>query len=98
MVNVGIFYDHLEYFTDIWYNLWPFGIVCGHLLCFSQFGMFGPRKIWQPCVFCNVLNLNRVFVAPGTDVMILKMFSPKNLAKILAFFARTAATYFFAKI
>jgi hypothetical protein len=18
----------------IWYNLWPFGIVCGHLLCF----------------------------------------------------------------
>jgi hypothetical protein len=33
----------------IWYNLWPFGIVCGHLLHFSQFGMFGPRKIWQTC-------------------------------------------------
>jgi hypothetical protein len=32
----------------ICYNLWPFGIVCGHLLYFSQFGMFGPRKIWQP--------------------------------------------------
>jgi hypothetical protein len=26
MANVGIFYDHLEYFTAIWYNLWPFGI------------------------------------------------------------------------
>jgi hypothetical protein len=49
MVNVGIFYDHLEYFMATWYNLWPFGIVCGHLLKFSQFGMFGPRKIWQPC-------------------------------------------------
>jgi hypothetical protein len=44
----GIFYDHLEYFMAIWYNLWPFGIVCGDLLYFSQFGMLGPRKIWQP--------------------------------------------------
>jgi hypothetical protein len=35
MVNVGIFYDHLEYFMAIWYNLWPFGIVCGHWLNFS---------------------------------------------------------------
>jgi hypothetical protein len=50
MVNFGIFCDHLEYFMAIWYNLWPFGIICGHLLYFSQFGMFGPRKIWQPCV------------------------------------------------
>jgi hypothetical protein len=23
-------------------------IVCGHLVYFSRFGMFGPRKIWQP--------------------------------------------------
>jgi hypothetical protein len=57
MVNVGIFYDHLEYFMSIWYNLWPFCIiyghlvyvVCGQLVYISQFGMFGPRKIWQPC-------------------------------------------------
>jgi hypothetical protein len=27
-------FDHLEYFTAIWYNLWPFGIVCGHLVDF----------------------------------------------------------------
>jgi hypothetical protein len=26
------FYDHLEYLTAIWYNLWPFGIVCVHLV------------------------------------------------------------------
>jgi hypothetical protein len=50
MENVGIFYDHLRYFTAILYNLWPFGIVCGHLEYFSHFGMFRPRKIWQPCL------------------------------------------------
>jgi hypothetical protein len=44
MVNVGIFYDHLKYFMAIWYNSWPFGIVCGHLLYFSQFGMFFTKK------------------------------------------------------
>jgi hypothetical protein len=47
MVNVGIFYDHLEYYMAIWYNLWLSDIVCGHLLYFSQFGIFGPIKIWQ---------------------------------------------------
>jgi hypothetical protein len=41
-------YDDLEYFSIIWYNLWPFGIVCGPFAHFSHFGMFGPRKIWQP--------------------------------------------------
>jgi hypothetical protein len=48
MANVCIFYDHLAYFMATGYNLWPFGIVCGHLLYFSHFGMFGSRKIWQP--------------------------------------------------
>jgi hypothetical protein len=31
----------------IQYNLWPFGIVCGHLVHSYHFGMFEPRKIWQ---------------------------------------------------
>jgi hypothetical protein len=35
MENVVLFYHHLEYFTAIWYNVWPFGIVCGHLVYFS---------------------------------------------------------------
>jgi hypothetical protein len=48
MENVVIFYDNLEYFPSIWYNLWPFGIVCGNLVYFFRFGMFVPRKIWQP--------------------------------------------------
>jgi hypothetical protein len=42
MENVVIFYNCLEHFTAIWYNLWPFGIVCCHLV-FFRFG------IWQPC-------------------------------------------------
>jgi hypothetical protein len=50
MENVLIFYNHLK-FMVIWYNLWQFDIVCGHLVYFSHFGMFGPRKIWQPCSY-----------------------------------------------
>jgi hypothetical protein len=48
MENVVIFDDHLEYLMDIRYNLWPFGTVCGYLVYFLRYGMFGPRKIWQP--------------------------------------------------
>jgi hypothetical protein len=49
MENVGIFYYRLEHFTVIWHILWQCGIVCGNLyLYFSRFGMFRPRKIWQP--------------------------------------------------
>jgi hypothetical protein len=51
MENEVIFYDHSEYFIAIWYNLWPLGRVCGHFVYFSRFGMFGPTKIWQPCLF-----------------------------------------------
>jgi hypothetical protein len=47
MENFGKFYNPLEYFKAIWYNLWPFGIVCNKLVYISQFGMFGPGKIWQ---------------------------------------------------
>jgi hypothetical protein len=46
----------LVYFMTSWNILGPFGIfygssvyvVCGHLAYFSRFGMFEPRKIWQP--------------------------------------------------
>jgi hypothetical protein len=33
------------------------------------------------------------YIIPGTDGMILKIFSPNNLAKILAFFARTTVPF-----
>jgi hypothetical protein len=34
MQNLGIFYDHLVYFTSIGNILWPFGIFCGNLVYF----------------------------------------------------------------
>jgi hypothetical protein len=52
MKNLGIFYDHLVYFTAIGNILWPFGIFWGDLVYFPPFWYFGPRKIWQPwCVY-----------------------------------------------
>jgi hypothetical protein len=48
MENVGKFYGHLVDFMVMWYNVWPFGVVCGPLVYFPRFGMFGPRKLWQP--------------------------------------------------
>jgi hypothetical protein len=32
----------------IWNILMPISKVCSHLVYFPHFGMFGPRKIWQP--------------------------------------------------
>jgi hypothetical protein len=43
METVGTFFGPLVYLVAVWYSLWSFGI-------FSRFGMFGPRKIWQPCI------------------------------------------------
>jgi hypothetical protein len=47
MENVVIYSCLSEYFMVTWHNVWQFGIVCGHLVYFSHFGMFGPRKIWN---------------------------------------------------
>jgi hypothetical protein len=35
--NVEIFNGYLEYYTDIWDILWPFGTFCVHLVHFSGF-------------------------------------------------------------
>jgi hypothetical protein len=43
-----------------------------------------PRKIWQP---------RRKTVSTGTDVEILKIFSPKKLTKQLAFLLKTKLNY-----
>jgi hypothetical protein len=49
MENLGIFYDHLVYYTATGNILWPFGILCGHLVYFPPFWYFVRRKIWQRC-------------------------------------------------
>jgi hypothetical protein len=48
MENLGIFYNHLVYFTAIINILCTFGIFCVHLVNFTPFWYFAPRKIWQP--------------------------------------------------
>jgi hypothetical protein len=49
MKTAGIFYGHLEYFTVIWYILWPFGNVVVIWYTFTRFGIsIVSRKIWQP--------------------------------------------------
>jgi hypothetical protein len=39
-----------------------------------------------------VANSKVVGLDPATDVLVLKIFSPKNLAKIFAFFAQTTVS------
>jgi hypothetical protein len=50
MENVGTFYDPLKYFTAIWYNLWPFGIICGHLVHFHVLVCLSREKSGNPDV------------------------------------------------
>jgi hypothetical protein len=78
MKNVCIFYDHLEYFTAIWNNLWPFGIVFGHLFYFSHFGMFGLRKIWQPWTAFPCDNFSSEKVRFGAGKTSLSSFSSER--------------------
>jgi hypothetical protein len=59
--NLGIFYEHLVYFTAIGNILWPFGIFCGPLVYFSLFWYVVPRKIWQPWYICIDLKGNASF-------------------------------------
>jgi hypothetical protein len=67
MENIGIF-------MTIWNILRPFGKFYGNLVLFalhnlvyiSRFGMFGPRKIWQPCThvhryICNLEMQRRYY-------------------------------------
>jgi hypothetical protein len=38
----------LEYITAIWYNLQPFGVVCGHLVYFSVLVCLDKEKSGNP--------------------------------------------------
>jgi hypothetical protein len=49
MQVVGLFYDHLVYYTAIWYILWPYDIYYEYLEYLFPFWYVVPRKIWQPC-------------------------------------------------
>jgi hypothetical protein len=48
MENLGIFYDHLVYFTAIGNIVWPFGICCCHFVYFPRFGILYHEKSGNP--------------------------------------------------
>jgi hypothetical protein len=49
MENLGIFYDHLVYFTAVGNILRPFGKFCGHLVI--RFGTFCQEKSGNPAKY-----------------------------------------------
>jgi hypothetical protein len=55
------------------------------------------HKCIRKFIYFNVNLPFRLWLArvnfPGTDVMVFKIFSPKNLAKMLTFFAQTTASF-----
>jgi hypothetical protein len=53
MENVGIFYEHLEYFSAIRYNLWPLGI-----------GSLWSSDIFFPVLVCSNREKSG---SPGSD-------------------------------
>jgi hypothetical protein len=46
--RAGIFYGHLEYFTVIWYIVWPFGNVVVIWYSFTRFGTLCQEKSGNP--------------------------------------------------
>jgi hypothetical protein len=38
----------LDIFIAIWHILWPIGMLCCHMGCFSTFWYVATLKIWQP--------------------------------------------------
>jgi hypothetical protein len=71
MENLGIFYDHLVYFTAIINVLWPFGLFCGYLVYFSPFWYFVHIKIWQ--LFSQGDQIGRLFTL-GSFLKITEVF------------------------
>jgi hypothetical protein len=83
----------LVYFMTIWSSKRPFLIFCGHLvklvviwLNFSRFGMFGPRKIWQPWSDLKALAPKTYFYhhqcdQTGRNAAIWANINPKRVLK-----------------
>jgi hypothetical protein len=51
------FYGHLVYFVEIWYILFPFEIVYGHLVIFSRLGKLHEGKSGNPGPRGKVVNV-----------------------------------------
>jgi hypothetical protein len=82
--NLGIFLGALEwkmlaYFTAVRYKLWPFGILYGRLVTLFCFGIFGPRKIWQPWFRGLVWPLTITLTEPIVRGLISGLIIPRDL-------------------
>jgi hypothetical protein len=62
MENAGIFYGDLEYFTVIWFILWPFGNVVVIWYIFPHFGILCKEKSGNPgYIYCCGENPSSCF-------------------------------------
>jgi hypothetical protein len=50
MENASLFYGLLEYFTVIWYSIWPFGNVVVTWHIFPRFGILCQEESGNPVV------------------------------------------------
>jgi hypothetical protein len=64
MKILGIFYDHLVYFTAIGNILWPFGIFCGQLVYVFLLVL----------VFCTKKNLATLVVVVVASLQLLRLY------------------------
>jgi hypothetical protein len=63
MGKAGIFYGHLEYFTVLWYILWPFGNVVVIWYIFPRFGILRQEKSGNPAL--NQSNHHELCATPA---------------------------------
>jgi hypothetical protein len=70
MEDVAIFYVHFVFFTALWYILWPFRIIYGHLVYyFSRSGMLYQEKSGSP-----ELNPLHLFFRQAFNIGKVKMY------------------------
>jgi hypothetical protein len=62
----------------IWYNEWPFGVVCGSLVYFPHFGMFGSRKSGNPAQNQQKLENGLTPIPPSVYVGMLLLLCTKR--------------------
>jgi hypothetical protein len=92
-VNIGIFYDHLEYFIAIWYNFWPFGIVYGQLVYFPQFVCLDQDKSGNPAMKV-LMKLEELMPTGSSSLIFLEVQINNGCAKSghfqrISFFSQT---------
>jgi hypothetical protein len=59
----GVFYGHLEYFTDISENFDNLVVFCVHLAHLFRFWYRATRKIWQPWLLVEVETYTTCYTA-----------------------------------